>query len=104
MITYAGGINAYEGHNISYPVLSAEGLLYLNPDIIIDMISGFDKNDLDETAILKEWESVSNVEAVKKDRVYIVKNDYAVIPGPRFILLLEDLARIIHPDIKWDNV
>ena len=104
LITFAGGRNAYKGPDITYPVLSAEGLLNINPDIIIDLIPDTEKKGLDENMIMKEWQSVSSVEAVKNNRVYIISNDYAFIPGPRFILFLEDLARIICPEIKTSSL
>jgi len=100
LITYAGGRNAYKGVNIAYPVLSAEGLLQINPEIIIDLVPGPETKELDETAIINEWKSVPDVNAVKNNRVYVLNQNYAVIPGPRFILFLEDLARILHPEIK----
>ncbi|MFC1692954.1 ABC transporter substrate-binding protein [Candidatus Latescibacterota bacterium] len=101
LIMYAGGVNAYKGYDIEYPVLSAEGLLYLNPDIIIDIVPDLDKRGVDNTAILKDWESVSHVEAVKNRRIHVLSDDYTVIPGPRFIQLLEDFAHIIHPEIQF---
>ncbi|MFC1538800.1 ABC transporter substrate-binding protein [Candidatus Latescibacterota bacterium] len=101
LITYAGGINVYEKHDISFPVVSKEGILYLNPEIIIEMIPS---TEVSEDMIIKEWESVADVDAVKNKRVYAFKQDYAIIPGPRFILFLEDLARTLHPEINWDSI
>ncbi|MFC1541465.1 ABC transporter substrate-binding protein [Candidatus Latescibacterota bacterium] len=101
LITYAGGINVYEKHDISFPVVSKEGILYLNPEIIIEMIPS---TEVSEDMIIKEWESVADVEAVKNKRVYAFKQDYAIIPGPRFILFLEDLARTLHPERNWDSI
>ena len=98
LLTFAGGRNAYENPNIDYPVISAEGLLYINPEIIIDLVPEIDLKGLDRDAMMREWHSVPGVAAVKKNRIYIVSNDYAVIPGPRFILFLEYLAQIIHPE------
>ena len=40
----------------------------------------------------------ADVDAVRGGRVYLVDDDFAFIPGPRFILLVEKLARLIHPD------
>ena len=103
LIDCAGGVNAYEGFKIAYPVISAEGLLHLNPDVIIDLVPDLDKRGLDKMTVLRDWQSIEGVHALQNDRVYIVGNDYAVIPGPRFILFLEDLARLIHPEITWEN-
>ncbi len=104
LIGYAGGINAFERHGIDYPVLSAEGFLYLNPDIIIDMVPDIDRLGLNKTLLKKEWENISGAEAVKNNRVYILSGDYTVIPGPRFILLLEDLLYVIHPEVFRENL
>ena len=102
LITYAGGVNVYNRHDIAFPVLSKEGILHLNPEFIIEMVPDISEKGLEKEMIIKEWESFSDVDAVKNNRIYVLKQDYAVIPGPRFILLLEDLARILHPEIEWD--
>ncbi len=97
LLTFAGGRNAYDGPNIDYPVISAEGLLHINPEIIIDLVPDMEPKGLDGAALMREWQSVPGVAAVRNNRIYIVSNDYAVIPGPRFILFLEYLTQIIHP-------
>ena len=104
LITCAGGVNAYSGHTIAYPVLSAEGLYHLNPDIIIDLIPDIDSRGLNKTALIDDWQSIKGVAAVKNERVHLLSSDYAVIPGPRFILFLEDMARLIHPDATWETL
>ena len=43
------------------------------------------------------------MEAVKNHRVLIFDQDYAFVPGPRFIRLVEDLARKIHPEVDWSD-
>ena len=104
LISYAGGKNAFESNKMKYPVLSAEGFLHLNPDIIIDMVPDIKKMGLNENMLLKEWESISDVNAVRNNRVYVLSQDYIVSPGPRFIMLLEDLARIINTEIEWNVI
>jgi len=102
LLAYAGGVNVYERYDVAFPVLSKEGILYLNPEFIIEMVTDTGERELEEEMIIKEWESFSDVDAVKNNRVYVINQDYAVIPGPRFILLLEYLVRILHPEIEWD--
>ncbi|MCD4693245.1 MAG: helical backbone metal receptor [Calditrichales bacterium] len=103
LINYAGGRNAYENEKIAYPMLSAEGIIHINPEIIIDMAAGLSSNGLTEAMVRKEWQSVSSVEAIKDNRLFVFSRDYILIPGPRFILLLEDIARTVHPEIVWDD-
>lgn len=102
LIDLAGGVNAYKENRGAYPVLSAEGLIHINPEVIVDLASNLKKNGLTKETIIKEWQNIGSVDAVVNGRVTILNSDYVVIPGPRFILLLKDLAKTIHPEIKWN--
>jgi iron complex transport system substrate-binding protein len=98
LIHMAGGINAYNG-KVSFPIISREGMIGLDPQVIIDMVPDMEENGWTEKTILNEWNTIP-VSAVKKGRVYILKENYIVIPGPRFILTLEAMARVLHPATK----
>lgn len=100
LIRYAGGRNAYTGVNVPYPVVSAEGLLHLDPDCIIDLVPALAGGGINRTDILKNWETVPGLEARKNGSIYILDGDYTVVPGPRFVMFLEDLVRILHPEIS----
>ena len=103
IINIAGGKNAFENEGIAYPMISAEGIITLNPDIIIDLIANLKQSELKESAVLKDWEIVSHVNALKNRRLHVISNDYVFIPGPRFIIFLEDVVQIIHPEIDWNE-
>ena len=103
LINLAGARNVVEIKNIAYPQLSIEGILHLNPDIIVDFATGFKNQNLTEYQVLKDWDSLRDINAVKNQHVYVRDQSYAVIPGPRFIILLEDLAQIFHPEIDWEE-
>lgn len=102
LIQMAGGVNAFESTKIAFPILSAEGIIHLNPDFIIDLVPQLEQTGLSATDLKKDWKILSQLDAVKNQQVYILSEDYAVIPGPRFILFLADLAKIIHPEIDWE--
>ncbi|MBL7093940.1 ABC transporter substrate-binding protein [candidate division KSB1 bacterium] len=103
LIKLAGAKNVVEINNIAYPLLSAEGIIYLNPDIIVDFATDFEKQNLDEYQVINDWDALPDVNAVKNHRIYVRGQSYAVIPGPRFIILLEDMAQIFHPEIEWEE-
>jgi cobalamin transport system substrate-binding protein len=103
LITYAGGGNVCESEQIAYPKISLEGLLNLNPGVVIDLIPDLRSKGLDESVVIRDWQSVSGIDAVGSDRVYVMSGDYIAIPGPRFIDLLENLARAIHPEVNWGS-
>ncbi len=96
LITCAGARNACMGTPAAYPVLSAEGLISLNPDIIIDLIPPGQAGEIDPDLARNAWEEYGYIKAVRTSDVHVIDADYAVIPGPRFILFLEDLAGIVH--------
>ncbi len=103
MITLSGGVNAYTGR-VTFPVVSGEGIIRMNPKVIIDIIPDLEQKGWDKTMILKEWKTISQVDAVKNERVYIFSEDYVATPGPRFILIMEQMAKAIHPEINWKQI
>jgi iron complex transport system substrate-binding protein len=99
MIAIAGGVNAYAGIAAAYPAVSMEGICQMNPQVIIDLIPDSDGRNKKRETIRSQWDRITGVEAVQKKRIYLFAQDYAVIPGPRFIDLLEDMAKAIHPEL-----
>lgn len=103
VIQLAGGENAFADEMVQFPSLSGEGLLRLNPDVIIEMAPQMKERGLTLNAVAAEWESVPGLQAVKTGRVHVLPGDYTVIPGPRFVDIVEDLARVLHPEVDWDR-
>ncbi|MDP2982038.1 MAG: helical backbone metal receptor [Candidatus Latescibacter sp.] len=101
LIALAGGTNAYRGYPIPYPEVSGEGMLRLDPEIILDLLPELAEQGHSEAAARSDWNKIHELSAVKNRKVYILTADYAVIPGPRFIQTLEEMARIIHPEVEW---
>lgn len=97
LLELAGGENAFE-REIAFPALSAEGVLQTNPDVIIDLWPDLKEKGLDPESVRKQWNSIPGLRA----RVSVIGESYAMIPGPRIVLLLEDLARAIHPEATHD--
>jgi iron complex transport system substrate-binding protein len=102
LVSLAGGTNVYDGRAIQYPILSTEGLLRLNPQVVIEIVPELAQRGLTAEAVVRDWESLPGLNAVKERRIHVLTEDYAVIPGPRFVMLLDRLARILHPEIAWE--
>jgi iron complex transport system substrate-binding protein len=103
IIGWAGGTNAYSRRGVRYPVVSTEGIMKLNPDVIVDLVPPGLAQKLGRQTILDDWNDVKTVAAVKNQRVLIFDQDYACVPGPRFLRLVEDLARQLHPEVPWSD-
>lgn len=86
------------------PRITAEGILELNPEAILDLSTDGVTYEGEELKTKKEeriadWESLGDsLDAVKNNRIYPIFADYATIPGPRTVLFLEELADILHPE------
>ncbi len=103
VVELAGGQNALGETHVSYPRLSTEGILKINPDVIVDLIPDFKEKKLSIEQIKSEWEDVKRTDAVKNGRVYVLGSDYVVIPGPRIFLLVEEVAKLLHPGADWSD-
>ena len=97
LIELAGGTNACPAGAETFPVVSVEGLIQMNPDIILD--ASFTTEPVDDgaadTSALNDWKSLNTLTAVKTGRVYQLRDDFARVPGPRFVELLEKMAELI---------
>ena len=100
LIRIAGGGNVYEG-SVPYPSISAEGAVQMDPEVIIDIVP--DLPEEQKSTIAKDWNTIPEVQAVANGRVHVLGDDYVAVPGPRFILTLEQMAQVFHPDVDWDS-
>jgi iron complex transport system substrate-binding protein len=101
LVRAAGGRPVGVESAIAYPSLSREGLIRLNPEVILDLAPGMDKKNFSRKQLLEPWQKLTSIDAVKNKRVHLLTDDYLVIPGPRMGLALEDMARAIHPEIEF---
>ena len=95
MIELAGGINVYDG-NVPFPAISAEGIIQMNPEIIIELVPETTLQRSSVGELIGDWSSLKGVKAIEDDRVFLLTRNYVSIPGPRFILTLKDIANLLH--------
>ena len=86
--------NPFEG-NIAYSTVSKEGIYDVNPDVVIELVYSpeLEQNSKDE------WmTSMSQISALHHGRVCTISDSYGYVPGPRFPLLVDAVARSIYPE------
>jgi iron complex transport system substrate-binding protein len=95
LIRAAGGENAAAGLTSAWAQISIEELLVQDPDFILlgDAIWGV---TAEQVAARAGWEGLT---AVKEGRVLPFNDDLVSRPGPRLVDGLEELARLIHPEL-----
>ena len=101
LIEVAGGTNVFEDSFAQFPAVSAEGLLRLDPDVVIEMAPDLAAAPYTREDIIAEWATLPGMTAVKTGRVYVLGGDYVPVPGPRFVQTLEDMAKVLHPGVDW---
>lgn len=100
MVEYAGGINGLSTVGEPSRRMDLEEAVQMDPDVIVLMPCGFDMErtlkELPGLASNGKWKSL---QAVKKGNVYAVNaNAYFSKPGPRTVIGLEIMAKILHPE------
>lgn len=100
LLILAGGHNVYQGMQLKVPSISTEGILRLNPEVIIDLFPAAEMHQADLRKVKKQWYQLHQLDAVKQQRVHLIEASYATIPGPRVIDLLEDIVALLHPDTE----
>ena len=94
IIDLCGATNAYTG-NMAYPKIQLEGILSLNPDIVIDIITANDLTPEKLDFIAKSWSGL-DINAVKNGKVFIKTEDFWSLPGPRFVKIIEEIKNILE--------
>ncbi len=96
LITTAGGNNLTKGP-VPYPRLTKEQVIALSPDIFI--ITSMARETIFES-IKKNWNKWKCIPAIRNERIHLVNSDFYDRATPRLVKGLEQLFRLIHPDIS----
>ncbi|MEN9845760.1 MAG: hypothetical protein RIS36_907 [Pseudomonadota bacterium] len=89
------GMNNVNGDpTVAVPMMSAEGFMALAPEAIVE-VENVDDPSLNG-APSAVWNRFPTVPAVKNSRVFTLSDDFASIPGPRYIILAEKLADLLE--------
>lgn len=95
MITMAGGVNIGGVLSDSYAQISVEEIVLQDPDVIV----------LGDTAFGVTIESIAeragwgDLTAVKEGNIFAFDDNLASRPGPRLVDGLEELLKILHPEL-----
>lgn len=97
LLNLAGGVNVYQQIQVKVPSISTEGILRLNPQVVIDLFPDASMHQADLQQVNHNWLQLKQLNAVKQDQIHLIQASYATVPGPRVVNLLEDFAAILHP-------
>lgn len=98
MITIAGGVNVFGHLDMAYPQISPESILTRRPDVILEIMPEVDATPALRARVIDQWRSLGSIPAVAMGRVHIFTDNNALIPSPRYVEIVERIARILHPE------
>ena len=81
-----------------YPYPTIEDIVRSNPDIIIAE-TGYGQNPEEPLQVIHSEERLSGIKARVENRIYGIDSDLISRAGPRLVEGLEQLARIMHPEL-----
>jgi len=97
LITMAGGENITAKAQGAWVQFSLEEIVSADPEIIILPAKHGTVSTSPEA--LKEHPAWRKVTAVRQDRIYIIDSDLVDRSGPRIVQGLEEMVKIIHPEL-----
>ncbi len=103
MLELAGGENIFKDVDAPYPQVSMEAILSRRPDVIIELLPEIDVDEPRRRVLLSQWQKFETLPAVQTQRIYFVDDDYALIPSPRCVQIIEKLACLLHPELVSDE-
>ena len=98
LIAISGGENIAARAQSPYVQFSIEEVVSVDPEVII---LGVHHGYLPETPVneLRQHPVWREITAVKQARIYIIDGDLLNRSGPRIVQGLEEIARVIHPEL-----
>jgi len=97
VIDRAGGINIAGNDAARYPRYGAEGIMAGSPDIILFAPMS---NDKELEAVKSYWQKLTQIPAIKNNKIYLINTDLISRASPRIFDAIETMALIFHPEIK----
>ena len=94
VIELVGMKNVNTDPTVAVPMLSAEGFMALAPEAIVEIVNVDDATLKGSPSSV--WNRYPNVPAIKNFRIFTLSDDFASIPGPRYITLAEKLADLLE--------
>jgi len=96
MLETAGGTDVLADVHRQSVMMSTEMVLTRRPDVIVEL--RYARGDAVSDADMRAWDALPSVPAVRNHKVFLLRGEEFVVPGPRVTLATERLSRVLHPD------
>jgi iron complex transport system substrate-binding protein len=96
MLEAAGGTDVLADVHRQSVMMSTEMVLTRRPDVIIEL--RYARDEAISDADIRAWDALPSIPAVKNRKIFLLRGEEFVVPGPRVTLATERLSRTLHPE------
>ncbi len=96
MLEAAGGTDVMSDVRRQSVMMTTEMILARAPEVILELRYG--PPEASDAEDLRQWNTLAAVPAVKSKRIYQLRGQEYVVPGPRVAPAVEQMARTLHPE------
>lgn len=96
MLEAAGGADVLSDVGRQSVMMTTEMVLARAPDVILELRYG--PATAGDAEDLRQWNTLAAVPAVRNKRIYQLRGEQFVVPGPRVASAVEQMARTLHPE------
>jgi iron complex transport system substrate-binding protein len=96
MLEAAGGTDVMSDVRRQSVMMTTEMILARAPEVILELRYG--PPEAGDAEDLRQWNTLAAVPAVKSKRIYQLRGQEYVVPGPRVAPAVEQMARTLHPE------
>jgi len=96
MLEAAGGNDVLGDVHQQSVMMTTEMVLARAPEVIVEL--RYARGDPTADADMAAWNRLASVPAVRNHRVYLLRGEEFVVPGPRVAAATERIARTLHPE------
>ncbi len=98
LLRLAGAVNVLGDTVVAHPELSREGLLALDPDVVLDLVADLEERGIDRRTARSDWADLRILRSVRAGRIHVLDDDALFVPGPRVADAVRVFAAAIHAD------
>jgi iron complex transport system substrate-binding protein len=95
LLARSAAVNAYPDDQ-PYASISQEGLLRMDPDVIIELVGEHGMTNVDTESILAQWKRIKDLRAAQTGNVVVMRGDSTFRAGPRYPIILEAFKKAIQ--------
>lgn len=96
LLDVAGGTNIFADETQPYFEASKESIVAAEPEVIIEFHAGAALSAAELERFRGDWQALPSLPAVRDGRVYLLTENFTLIPGPRIVDTARLMAQQLH--------